>query len=59
MWSIYTFMRRIEDLVASRLQFTDQVMIGRSDKLTSEQPHGSRVAITPAPISLICEAPVT
>jgi len=34
-------------------------MIRRSDKLTSEQPHGSRVAIAPAPILLIGEAPVT
>lgn len=59
MWPIYAFVRRIEDLVTARLQFPDQVMIGRSYKLTSKKPHGSRVAITPAAISLIGEAPLT
>jgi len=58
MGSIYTFVRRIEDLIAPRFQFYDQVLVGGINELAPKPPHRVRVAVTPAPISTICKAPL-
>ena len=58
MRSIYAFMRRIQNLITTRVKLHHQVMIHGSDKLASEQPHGLRIAITPSSVATVGSAAI-